>query len=188
MLFCEAMKKIVTIHQPSFCPYHGFFQKMEQADTIVILTECQFEKNGYQNRFNHENKWYTMRINQSLRPIKDKLYLEPIEDWRKITTAFPKLDRLNVSIQPRLDAMNSSIIRSAAQILGIRTEIQYDFPTKLTSTARLVEICKHHNATHYLSGISGRNYMDLKLFEDAQIDVVFQDENTLSKKSLIQIL
>lgn len=180
--------KTLTIHQPNFCPYHGFFQKMEAAEIMVILTQCQFEKNGYQNRFNHQNKWYTMRINQSLIPIKDKVYLSPEDDWQKIIDQFPVLKKLDIIPSVNLSEMNSDIIFAAQELLGIETDIWFDHPTNLTGTARLVDICKKYKATHYLSGISGQKYMDMKLFEDAEIDVIFQDEKTLSKKSLIEIL
>ena len=49
----------VSIHQPNFVPWYPFFQKIKEVDVFVILKECQFEKNGYQNRFNFNDKWYT---------------------------------------------------------------------------------------------------------------------------------
>lgn len=182
------MKKVVSIHQPNFCPYHGFFQKMEQSDLFVLLTECQFEKNGYQNRFNHENKWYTMRVNQSLIPIREKYYSEPLEDWCKIARQFPVLNKLNIYPVKHMASLNSQIIKNAAEILDINTKINFDFPTEKKSTERLIEIVKYYGGTHYLSGISGSKYMDMSLWEKAEIDVIFQDESKLSKKSLIQIL
>ena len=42
----------VSIHQPNFVPWYPFFQKIKEVDKFIILKECQFEKNGYQNRFN----------------------------------------------------------------------------------------------------------------------------------------
>lgn len=182
------MKKIISIHQPNFCPYHGFFQKMDQSDFFVLLTECQFEKNGYQNRFNHENKWYTMSINQSLSPIKEKVYANPESDWKKIVTVFPVLNKLSVLPLNNMVLMNYQIIKDSAEILGIKTPISFDFPTEKKSTERLIEIVKNAGGTHYLSGLSGSKYMDMKLWELAEIDVIFQDEKTISKKSLIQIL
>lgn len=182
------MKKVIAIHQPNFCPYEGYFQKMEQADKFILMSECQFEKNGYQNRFKHDGKWYTMSINQALVPIKEKHYANPETDWYKILDQFPILNKLNIKPNRHLLSMNLRIIMSAAHKLGITTELGFDFPTKNRSTERLIEIVKYHRGTHYLSGMSGRNYMDMKLWEEAKIEVIFQDESTISKKSLIQIL
>ena len=41
----------ITIHQPNFMPWYPFFEKIQQADIFVLLGHCQFEKNGFQNRF-----------------------------------------------------------------------------------------------------------------------------------------
>lgn len=182
------MKKVITIHQPNFCPYHGFFQKMEQADLLVLLTCCQFEKNGYQNRFKHDDKWHTMRINKGMEPIITKRYIDADADWTKIVKTFPVLTDLDIIPTPHMASMNYQIIKNVSKKLGINTKIAFDFPTYLTSTARLVEIVQRFGGTHYLSGISGEKYMDMSLWEKAGIDVIFQDESTLSKKSLIQIL
>ena len=38
----------ISIHQPNFVPWYPFFQKIQQCDKFIILTHCQFEKNGYQ--------------------------------------------------------------------------------------------------------------------------------------------
>ena len=43
----------------------------------------------------------------------------------------------------------------------------------LSSTELLVEICKNLNATTYLSGPSGRDYLDIQLFDAAGIKVEF---------------
>ena len=63
---------IVSIHQPNFMPWYPYFQKMQQADIFVVLENCQFEKNGFQNRFNMNNTWYTMSTTRKLIPINEK--------------------------------------------------------------------------------------------------------------------
>ncbi len=56
---------IISIHQPNFMPWNPFFEKIQQSDMFVCLTQCQFEKNGYQNRFNFNDKWYTMSVKKT---------------------------------------------------------------------------------------------------------------------------
>ena len=56
----------IAIHQPNFMPWYPFFQKVESADIFVILSNCQFEKNNFQNRFNIDDRWYTMSTNKGL--------------------------------------------------------------------------------------------------------------------------
>ena len=75
---------ILAIHQPNFFPWWPYFEKIEQADMFVFLTHCEFEKNGYQNRFNHNDNWYTMSVKRGMKPISEKEYLNPKKDWDRI--------------------------------------------------------------------------------------------------------
>ena len=80
----------VAIHQPNFLPWYPFFQKIQEVDVFVILKECQFEKNNFQNRVNINGKWRTMSVNKGLEPIRNKTYLNPQSDWNKIKTNLPE--------------------------------------------------------------------------------------------------
>ena len=41
---------VVTIHQPEHLPWLGFFNKMANADELVILDNVQYRKRYFQNR------------------------------------------------------------------------------------------------------------------------------------------
>jgi len=43
-------KKIITLHQPEFMSWMGFFYKILHSDTYVILDAVQFKKNHFSNR------------------------------------------------------------------------------------------------------------------------------------------
>ncbi len=159
---------IVAIHQPNFMPWYPFFQKMQQADVFVIMVYCQFEKNGYQNRFNLSDGWRTMSVYRGLDIINQKRYVNPQVDWKKIKMSLPQyseqLEVFDDCIEESLVGTNVAIIRRAVQLLGLDTKIVIDNPTDLSGTERLVEICADNAATSYLAGISGRNYLDEGLF------------------------
>ena len=154
----------VSIHQPIFFPWYPFINKIESVDTFVILAHCQFEKNGYQNRFSYNDKWNTMSVKRGLEPIVDKIYLNPIGDWNRIKSN-------NLNYKNILDLFDEWICK----LLSIDTQIVMDYETDLKSTHRLVDICKTNNASQYLSGLSGKDYLDLQLFKNENMDVVFQD-------------
>ena len=165
---------------------------MDDADIFVILAHCQFEKNNFQNRFNKDSKWYTMCVNKGLDPIYTKTYLSTEKDWKRIKDMLPEykvvLDLFDDCIDSNLSKMNSNIIFKIKDILNIKTKIIFDYPTELKGTERLVDICLKNGATTYISGISGSKYMDLNLFSDNNIKVIFQDETKMVKKPIIDIL
>lgn len=178
----------ISIHQPNFFPHEPFFEKMKRADRFVLLTHCQFEKNNYQNRFRMYDHWHTMRVAHGMKPICDKEYIDPVKDWNLIKHHLPKfnLKGFDVAMGKNLSHTNTVIIRMISQLLGIETEIVEDAPTTLKGTARLVDICKQQGADTYLSGPSGESYMDLKLFDEAGIKVVFQEK--LASRPIIEAL
>ena len=180
----------IAIHQPNFLPWYPFFQKIKEVDKFIILGNCQFEKNGFQNRFNLKNKWHTMSTKKGLTPINTKIYLNPQKDWNKLKQNLSQyqktLDKLDDCINENLLSTNSKIIEKLTKMLGYNTEILYDYPTELKSTDRLVDLCLHYGATEYLSGISGKNYLDLNLFKDKGIKVKFQEN--LTKKHILELL
>ncbi len=182
-------KKIVSVHQPNLFPRRSFFEKIEQSDLFVIMGQCQYTTGGFQNRFNVGDRFYSMAVYKGKELISAKLYKNCQRDAVKIFKHFPKLETFHECFNMSLLATNSHIITKACyEFLNIETEIVWDRPTTLTGTERLVDICKTHNATHYLSGISGRNYLKLELFDSAGIEVIFQDENKMDKRPLVECL
>lgn len=183
---------IVSIHQPNFFPWYPFFQKMENSDVFVILQNCQYEKNNFQNRFNLDERWYTMSVNKGLEPIVDKRYVNYVKDWSTIKKSLHTyrnvLDMFDDCIQENLAATNLCIIQKIHSLLNLKTKIVEDHPTELSSTERLVDLCKRHKATTYFAGSSGSSYMDLTLFESNNIRVIFQDPNTSTKLPILKIL
>ena len=68
---------IVTIHQPNFLPYSGFFHKLSLADTFVLLDNTQFQFD-YTNRnkiLKSDGSWTRISI-----PIKKHQKFLPIKD------------------------------------------------------------------------------------------------------------
>ena len=176
---------ILSIHQPNFIPWKPFFDKIQQSDIFVLLTKCQFEKNGFQNRFSYQDKWYTMPIFYGLDVLEQKRYKDCRESYEAIKRKLPKhtstLERFDQFISDSLIETNTQIITQICKEKSITTKLCVDFDTEKKSTDRLIEICKHFNADTYLSGPSGKNYMDLKRFEEEGIRVIFQETKNEDK-------
>lgn len=151
---------------------------MMNVDKFIILRHCQFEKNGYQNRFFMNDRWHTMSVNKGLEKICQKKYVNPKSDWSKIKSNLKEhegvLSKFDSCICEDLDLTNINIIVKIASSIGVRAIIDYDYPTNLTGTDRLIDICKTYKAKSYLSGSSGKKYLELNKFKENNIAVSFQ--------------
>ena len=57
---------IVTIHQPQYMPWLGYFDKADRADIFILLDDVQFKKNEWQNRNRIRTsqgwQWFTVPV------------------------------------------------------------------------------------------------------------------------------
>ena len=183
---------MIAIHQPNFFPWMPFFSKMGAVDRFVIMSHCQFEKNNYQNRFFYRDSWHTMSVRKGLDSIIEKKYVDPFGDWdrikRKLSDKSKILSRFDSCISENLADTNTKLIVSIADCLRIQTEIVNDDPTDLKSNERLIWICKRFGADKYLAGSGGKNYMEVQKFEEAGIEVLFQEVELKDKIHVLDVL
>ena len=64
------MKRTVSIHQPLYFPWLGYFFKIGSADEFVFLDDAQFVKNGIVNR---NRIWTLQGIKWLSIPVKNRL-------------------------------------------------------------------------------------------------------------------
>jgi hypothetical protein len=126
-----------------------------------------------------DGKWNTMSVKKGLEFINTKQYIDAKKDWERIKNSIPKykhiLSEMDDLISDNLYQTNSSIIRYLVKKLNIDTIIVEDYETDLTSTSRLVDICKRNGATTYLAGQGGKDYLNEELFNIENIQVVYQE-------------
>lgn len=189
---------VVTIHQPEHLPWLGFFDKVRQADVFVLLDHVQYRRRYFQNRNRVRGRdgevWVTV-------PVKVKgRYDQPInaveidgsprwaeQCWNTLSHCYgrapffaghaPFFEALYHRPWRRLAELNETLIRYLLDALGIRVEIVRS--SALEPTGRkgelMLEICRRLGATAYLSGISGRDYLDRAQFAAAGIELTFQE-------------
>lgn len=191
---------IVAIHQPEHLPWLGFFDKLRAADRFVILDTVGYRKNYFQNRNRIRTAggtaWLTVPVQTSGRlgqPIRDVVIDNAGNPrwrqkcWGTLSQAYRRApfwreheDVLSATYArdwERLADLNLHLIRHLAAALGIETPLV--FASELGASGDrsdlLLDICRRAGATTYLSGISGREYLDTKRFEDAGIAVTYQE-------------
>ena len=76
-----------------------------------------------------------------------------------------------------LSQINYKFIINICKILGINTKISWSMDYTITEgkTDRLVSLCKQAGATEYISGPSAKEYIDDKLFQQANITLSYID-------------
>lgn len=167
---------IISCHQPNFLPWIPYFEKIQQSDLFVILENVQFARHQFQNRFEFDDKWHTMSVNKGNLSdlIKDKKYIKPDLSWAKIkkSTSVRQLSQFDDLICENLSMTNVGIINEVCKMLKIQTSIVKDAESKsLDASEKLLEICLQYGATTYLSGPSGKKYLNEEIFNQNGIKV-----------------
>lgn len=190
---------IVAIHQPNYLPWLGYFYKVANCDTFVLLDNVQYVKNGFMNRNMIKTPqgaiWLTVgvltkdRFGQLIKEVEINnamLFASSHEKsiYRNYSKApyFKKYKTLFEDIYhrkwERLVDLNEALIKALCQILcitGVKFVRASELNTTGHSTELLIEICKAVSADTYLAGPSGKKYMDEGLFEREGIGLRYSD-------------
>lgn len=186
----------ITIHQPNFMPYLGFFDKCDYSDVLVIYDSTQFKKNDFQNRNKVKGKngwfWLTIPVTYNFGERINKVKINYNKNWKSkhlkaietcysktkfFSKFFPKIKEIYDKDWEFLSDFNISFIKLLLNELGINCKIvlSSDLGIQSNGTEALVEICKRLKADTYLSGRDGRKYIDLKIFNSQEMKVEFQN-------------
>ncbi len=191
---------IVAIHQPEHLPWIGFFNKMMNADVLVILDDVQYRKRYFQNRnqilVNGEKKYIGVPVNienYREKTIADmQIYSDTEVPWKKkylktieynykhhpfFEEYFSFFENLLSEEVSSLYEFNMEIIRYFAQRLAITTKMvkASELSPVGEKSDLILDIAKKSGADIYLSGPSGRDYMDLEKYKQEGMGVWFND-------------
>jgi hypothetical protein len=189
---------LITIHQPLYMPWLGFFHKAILSDAVCILDNVQFADGDYihRNRIKSSSgyKWLTIPVdkknhfNKSINQIQiignnwgkehtrllEIFYVDApyfslyYEELRNIITNKPSdlLVDLDMAIIlflfDKLEIETNIVLASTLKAKGKKSEL-------------IVSICKELEANTYLSGQNGRDYLNISDFNDAGIEIAFQN-------------
>ncbi len=193
------MSKIVVIHQPDFLSYIGFFHRLLHCDLYIVLDDVQFVKSN--NSWTHRDKikthngakWLTISVQKAPRNINiNQILLTNTINWKKqnldllrqnyqkakyFDEIFPYIEKLYKSDCKKLSDLNIASIYMLMELFDIDVDVVYSSKliTTQTKSQRLVEILAQVDATHYLSGIGAKDYHIDKPFDDANIEIIWQD-------------
>lgn len=185
---------IVTIHQPNYAPWTGFFDKLAQADVFVLLDTVPYTKGGYQNRVKvlgaNGPQWLTVPVLTKglLGQPTNLVRVDDLKGWREthlktLRTLYGKAPARGemLSLVEATVTRDSDLLADICGDLITRVAQGYGFDTKLvlasdlgvdgSSSQLLADIVAACDGDRYLSGPSGRNYLDEAVFERQGITV-----------------
>jgi hypothetical protein len=189
---------IISINQPAYLPWLGYINRIAKADLHIVLDHVQFEKNSFINRnkirtkegplmltipLKTKGKFGSLAINQI--EIVDNLWKK--KHFKNIEYTYSKspyykkyrsdiLSFFDNNYEKLIDIikpMNSWLLNE----LKIKTKIEYSSNLNISThkSDLILDICKKTKASIYLSGPNGRDYLNLKSFEEQNIKVVYDD-------------
>ncbi len=189
---------IISVHQPQYIPWLGFFDKIAHSDAFVFLDNVQYKPREFQNRNKIRTKdgwmWLSVPVMSKARgrQIISNVIIDNELDWRKehlmsLRTSygraryfdryFPFLEGLYSKRWEKLAELNVEIIRYVLKDLSVDTPLYFESGLGIITakTSRIIDICKALKADRYLSGSGGRDYLDVEKFKSSDIKLIYQD-------------
>ena len=189
---------ILTAHQPTYLPWLGLFNKIFYCDEYVLFDNVQYLPKEWMNRNiiktpNDETIYLTV-------PVLKKNFLKKKTNQIEINNSIPWKRKHKKSIEINykntkyfniyyekfneiydydwkyLSDLNLYILKLLLKLLGIEKKIYKlsELNVEGTKSDLIINMCKKLKAKKFIFGEQGLNYADLKLFNDNNIDLIFQ--------------
>ena len=191
---------IVSIAQPTFFPWIGYYNIIKNSNTFVFLDNVKFEKHSWQmrNRIKNSSKQNDSEVWMSI-PTKDvtsdtlikDVLIDNSKNWKEkhIKTLKNNYSKTFQQIKflaqiydkewNRLVDFNIESIIKCCKHLGIKTKLikASDLLVVGKKGDLVLNICKELNANEYFSTIGSKDYLEdyRSSFDDAGIKITYHD-------------
>ncbi len=190
---------IVSINQPAYLPWLGYFERIARSDLHVVLDHVQFEKNSFTNRNKVRTRegstWLTVPL--ATKGKFGDLAINTLEfaandPWQRKHWATLRMNYTRAPFfaryAPAYEAIYArswsgfmplvrALLEQHLRDLEIGTPLRFSSEMGVAGTKSelVLNLCQAAGATTYLSGKMGRDYLDSGAFAAAGIGVEFQD-------------
>ena len=186
-----------VIMQPTYLPWLGYFDLMDQADIFVFLDSVQFDKRSWQQRnrikSHHGEMMLTVpvltkgKFDQRICDVKidpaSKFSNEHLKAIKFNYAKAPYFQEYFKAIENILNKEHSclceitiGLISCFKDMLGISTKLvrSSHLNVNLSKAELLVQICEKVGADQYLSPLRSKDYIgDGQLFAENHIDLIY---------------
>ncbi len=189
---------LVSINQPAYIPWLGYFQRIAVSDAHIVLDHVQFEKNSFTNRNKVRAKegWSWLTVPVRTKGRFGELGIDSVElaadswarkHWDTLRFTYGKAPyfrphaeffeafyaRQWTHLAPMLRELTTYLLGA----FSITTPVRYssEMAAEGTKDELVLYLCRKVGATGYLSGALGRAYLREEIFGAAGITVSYQD-------------
>ncbi len=193
-----ANQQIISIHQPNYFPWLGYFYKITQSDVFVFLDNVEYQY-GNANSITNRTKIKTSQgelflsvpVLKKSGSLINEMELDYKQNWQ---TKHLKTIQANYGKAPFFKAiynwlepilnkpytnlahLNQTIILEIVSLLEITTNIKISSEQNVLETEknmRLIQLSKLNNCNIYLSGNGARKYNDEAMFQQNNIQLTY---------------
>jgi hypothetical protein len=188
----------IAIHQPEHLPWLGYLDKARKADRFILLDTVAFKKNYFENRnrIRTPQGWGWVNVPVLLKGRFGQTFLETEINnrtrWAEVyyrtllqnysrapywKTYAPALEDLFARPWNLLLEINLALIGFLWKAFDIATPLQRasELRPEGHKSGLLLDLCRKTGATVYLSGPSGRDYLEEPIFTAAGIEVEYHE-------------
>jgi hypothetical protein len=197
------MDGCVAIHQPTFFPWLGYFDKIRRSDIFVFLDAVDYPRAGsgsmgsWANRvrisIQGEARWVTCPVKRMAlgspilaariddgRPWREKFLRTLSINYaraRHLSVAMALIEPLVQDSETNLAAFNIAAITAIAGHLGLSTRFRRQSTISCSghATDLLISIVKAVEGKAYLAGGGAAGYQQDELFADNGVKLVYQN-------------
>lgn len=190
---------IISIHQPNYLPWLGYFNKMARSDIFVIFDDVQLVRGKSfvtRNKIKTANgvQWLTVPVKEKseLKLIKDTLIAQDgkwqKKHWKTIQLSYrkapyfskyeEKFSQIYEASWGKVSELNIGIIKLIKELLEIKTTLvlssEMDIETK--GAEKIMSIIKKTKADQYLTGegSGSKRYIIEEEFYENNIELIYQ--------------
>lgn len=176
--------RTLSVIQPSFLPWRGYFSIIAQSDCFVFYDDVQYDRHGWRNRNRIKTsqglQWISVPVESKdhfQRAIRDTKICDRSPWRRKILQSVrhaysrsPFFDAYYAWLERRLlepwdtiSQLDIALTQDVCAFLNVKVQFacSSEIPTaqNLDRVERLVALCRHFSCDRYLSGPSARDYL-----------------------------
>ena len=192
--------RIISICQPHFLPWAGYFWMLKKSDEFIFLDNVQYNRRSWQNRVHirashnlNEKKYLSLSIKDNSRSKQiNQIFLmkENLEQIKnQIFNSYKKsinfdyifnfiINFFQKNISLNLSDLNILLIQEVCKMLKI--DFNYELSSNLNVSEYkkedlILQILKIKNAKIYLSNEGSKNYVHESFFEKENIKVIYNN-------------